>query len=141
MSTIRRIPPIVTPLIGEEAGEDTRRRVNSIWYRYLQSLAQDIGNPGTGLRFFFQPTPPDDQFPRPGDLWVDSETYIAYTWLNATDEWVELGPSGPQFYQQDDVPSDARVGDLWLDTTSYNLYTAILANNQVTWVEFGPVQL
>lgn len=137
----QRIPLITTPLIGEVTDDDTRRRMNSIWYRYLQRLTADLNGPQSGLRFFFQPTPPDDQNPQPGDVWVDSGTYIAYTWLNATDEWVELGPSGPQFYQQDDVPSDARVGDMWLDTTSYNLYTAILANNQVTWVEFGPVQL
>lgn len=136
MTQLRRIPPIITPIV-EKGGT-----VSAIWYRFLQALGADSSTEGaTALRFFFQQTPPDDQNPVPGDVWVDSITYIAYTWLNANDEWVELGPTGPRFYQQDDLPSDAREGDWWLDTTTFSLYLAIVDNDQITWVELGPVQL
>jgi hypothetical protein len=47
-----RIPPITTPVAGE-GDDDDPRSINSLWYRYLQSLQQSI--PGEGI-----PEAPED---------------------------------------------------------------------------------
>ena len=41
-----RIPPITTPVAGE-GDDDDPKQINSLWYRYLQSLQQSI--PGEGI--------------------------------------------------------------------------------------------
>ncbi len=90
-----RIPPISTPVAGEGDDRDPRR-INSLWYRYLQALQASIGTGGI-------PDAPSDgiTYGRNNAQWVQVSSGIPdapsngliYGRQNAT--WVQVVSSAP----------------------------------------------
>ena len=121
---------------------------NLVWMELGAASGGDNSTPNQGSNIFLQDAEPSKAIVKHADIWIDAETYLAYTYNSSSESWVSITGDVKAVLNNrfevhiDSNPPDkdsTRVGDMWFDSEVAEMRVAYIpdGNTNIVWV---PVQ-